>query len=456
MPTETARNTWAELQELVQRGDAEALRQYLRELPPGEIARAISRLNGTDRSGLLTLLEPGEAADLIEQLSDTQAADLMEELSVSQAAAIVGEMVSDRKADILGELGKREAEAILTAMDPEGAKRARQLLSYAPDTAGGLMITEFLAFSDKLNVGDVLHDLHENAERYSDYAIQYTYVVSDFGALVGVVPLRDLVLSTNVTPLTSIMIKEPLKVRFDTRLDELEQLFDRYTFLGIPVTDLEGQLIGVVQRAHVEKAVSERADRTFLRFSGIIGGDEFRSMPLRTRSFRRLSWLSLNILLNLISASVVAIYQDTLVAVIALAPFLPIISDMSGCSGNQAVAVSIRELTLGLIRPRDLARVFFKEVQVGILNGIALGLLICGVALLWKGNPYLGIVVGVALCLNTLLSVCLGGLIPMMLRLVRMDPALAAAPMLTTCTDMCGFFFVLSLATVWLPELTTG
>jgi magnesium transporter len=136
-----------------------------------------------------------------------------------------------------------------------------------------------------------------------------------------------------------------------------------------------------------------------------------------------------------------------------LAVFLPIISDMSGCSGNQSVAVSIRELTLGLVRPRDIMRVLVKEAAVGLVNGLVLGLLIASVAWLWQGNPWLGLVVGVALMLNTLLAVCLGGSIPLILKRYNMDPALASGPILTTVTDMCGFFFVLGLATLMLNYL---
>ena len=179
-------------------------------------------------------------------------------------------------------------------------------------------------------------------------------------------------------------------------------------------------------------------------------------MPLRLRSFRRLSWLSINIVLNVIAASVIALYQDTLASVIALAVFLPIISDMSGCSGNQAVAVSMRELALDLIRPWEFFRVLYKEALVGLINGVILGMLLGTIALLWKGNPVLGLVVGMALALNTIVAVCLGGTIPLLLRGIGQDPALASGPILTTITDMFGFFLVLSFASAVLPYLVGG
>ena len=149
----------------------------------------------------------------------------------------------------------------------------------------------------------------------------------------------------------------------------------------------------------------------------------------------------------------IAAYEDTLQAVIALAIFLPMVSDMSGCSGNQAVAVSIRELTLGIIRPKDFLRILKKEGLLGIINGVVLGIILGTIAAIWKDNAYLGLVVGSALALNTVLSVILGGLIPLVLKRFKADPALASSPILTTCTDMCGFFLVLNLASLALSKL---
>lgn len=191
-----------------------------------------------------------------------------------------------------------------------------------------------------------------------------------------------------------------------------------------------------------------------LRMQGIVGGDEIRNLPLLTRSGRRLSWLSINIVLNIFAASIIALYINTLYAVIALAVFLPIISDMSGCSGNQAVAVSMRELALGIVKPEEVRRVWLKEISVGLINGAALGLLLGLVAWAWRGNAYLGLVVGSALTLNTLIAVSLGGISSLVLKRNGVDSAVASGPILTTVTDMCGFFLVLSFAALMLSRLT--
>jgi magnesium transporter len=247
------------------------------------------------------------------------------------------------------------------------------------------------------------------------------------------------------------MVK-PMTVGVDTRLDELRDVFDEHPFLGVPVVDERGKLAGVVSRSAVDEAVLERAESESLRLQGIVS-EEVRSMPLIIRSRRRLAWLSANIVLNIIAASVISAYEATLAAVIAIAVFLPMVSDMSGCSGNQAVAVTMRELSLGLVRPVDAFRVWLKEASVGLINGIVLGILIGAVAWIWKGNIYLGIVIGLALSINTVIAVSIGGVVPLLLKRFGQDPAVASGPLLTTITDMAGFFLVLSLATMFMPLL---
>jgi magnesium transporter len=254
--------------------------------------------------------------------------------------------------------------------------------------------------------------------------------------------------------LKDIVITDSQTVTVNSSLDETIDLFNTYDFNAFPVVNNEKKLIGVLRRKHVMEAAIEHEAFSHLETQGIVGGDELRSMPVFLRSKRRLSWLSVNIVLNIIAASVIAYYQDTLSAVIALAVFLPMISDMSGCTGNQAVAVSMRELSLGLVRPSEVFRVWSQEIMVGLINGIAIGLLLGGAAWLWKGNIYFGLVVGGALALNTLVAVSLGGTIPLLLKKRNIDPALASGPILTTITDMIGFFMALAFASILLSKIS--
>ena len=445
---------WEDLQRRIEAGDAEQLLRCIDAMSPAETARAISRLGPAAQGQLFRLLAPADAAEIIGEITETQAADLIEELPPERAAAILGKLPSDHAVDVLGEMDEADAEAILGRMSPEDAEEARQLLTHPPDTAGGLMIAEYLAFREELTIGAVLGNLQRHREAYADYDVQYFYVTDGQRRLVGVLRMHDLLFPSRAAPLAEVMVRDPLRVRVDAPLEELQDFFEAHDLFGVPVVDGDDRLVGVVLPEAVAQARRKRTVRQVLGISGIVGGEEFRTMPLLNRAGRRLSWLSLNIGLNIVAAGVIAIYQDTLAAAITLAVFLPMVSDMSGCSGNQAVAVSLRELSLGLVRPQELLRVLGKEASLGILNGLALGTLLGGVALLWKGNPYLGVVVGGALAANTVVAVSLGGLLPLLLKRARMDPALVSGPLLTTVTDMCGFFFVLSFATSVLPRLS--
>jgi magnesium transporter len=418
-----------------------------------DAVHALAGLTDAQRAALLDLLPAEEAAEVIEQLPESQAIDALEAIDAGKAADIIEELPSDERVDFIQGLDTEDASAIIGQLESDVAEDVRRLAVYDEDTAGGLMLTEYLAFREDETVSAVLADLGANAEEYADYNIQYTYIVDGAGVLRGVVPIRRLLLASRSTLLRDLMIADPVSVADTMTVEDLASEFSDHPFIGLPVVDEGGRLVGVVEQRAVELAAAEESEAVYLQSQGIVGGEELRSMPLMLRSRRRLMWLSTNIVLNIIAASIIAMYQSTLEAVIALAVFLPIISDMSGCSGNQAVAVSMRELSLGVIRPKELLRVLLKESSLGLINGLALGVLIGMVAFIWKGNPYLGLVVGVALMANTIVAVCIGGCVPLLLKGLKFDPALASGPILTTITDMCGFLLVLSLAAAMMDQL---
>ncbi len=445
---------WQELLRLANLGNAEALAEFVFELTTSDQALALSRLDDQEEMQVLAALTTDDAAALIGNLPEAEAARMIGLLEAGLAAAIVSELPSDEQADLLGDLKPEQADAILAALPKLAADAAREMATYDDDVAGGLMVRELLQFTDQMTVREVIEQLSQRQEEYRDYDVQYAYVCDAQGRLIGVLPMRNLLFSKPATPLADLMIRDPLAVTATTTLDELIELFDSHKYLGVPVVDVSGVLKGVVHRQAVHREETRAAESDYLKSQGIVGGEELRNMPVWLRARRRLSWLSINIVLNIGAAAVIALYQDTLQSVIALAVFLPIISDMSGCSGNQAVAVSMREMSLGLLRPTEMFRVWIQEAGVGIINGAALGILIGLVALIFDGNPYLGLVVGLALFLNTFIAVSIGGIVPLVLKRFGVDPAVASGPLLTTVTDMCGFFLVLGLATLMLARLT--
>ncbi|TWT99703.1 Magnesium transporter MgtE [Botrimarina colliarenosi] len=431
---------------------AEAINLLLASLDARETARVVCELPTEQQADLLSRLTPEDAVGLLEDLPEVTAIEAVEALSAEDAAAIVHELPSDDQADLIGAMDATAAAAVLAELDEDEAERIAELAAYPEDTAGGLMATEVVALRDIATVETTLRRLRAGATRLRDLDVQYAYVVAKGRRLVGVLRLRDLLVAEEASRLADIMIADPLSISATMPLEELVAFFDEHAFIGVPVVDSEERLVGTVSRRAVDEASEEQASSDYRRSMGVVA-EELRSMPTLRRSRMRLAWLSVNIVLNVIAASVIAFYQDTLSQVIALAVFLPMISDMSGCSGNQSVAVSMRELSLGLLRPTEWLRVWSKEAGVGLINGLVLGGLLGTVAAFYAGNLWLGVVVGGALAVNTLVAVLLGGVIPLALKLAKVDPALASSPLLTTVTDMCGFFAALSLATLLLDKL---
>ncbi|MGY8687979.1 MAG: magnesium transporter [Verrucomicrobiales bacterium] len=455
MPEAAARELQEALVDSLKQQDSEAVLTLLSPLSIDDQRRAVDRLSAGQREALLALLPSIDAAELVEHLAEAQAVEVLEDLPADKAASILHELSEELGGDLLREMDAEDSAAILAEVeDAEEQLHLQERLAYAWDTAGGLMNSDIFSFHRGHTIRDVVHGLSEIAETEDEPDIQYVYVTDETDKLIGVLRLRDLVLRKSTLPIEEVMIPDPFNVSVHRSLEELDDIFEAKPYLGLPVVDEAGTLRGVISREDVQEALAERQKDSYLKSRGIVSGEELRSMPLRERCVRRFSWLAPNIVLNLIAASVIAAYEDTLQAVVALAIFLPVVSDMSGCSGNQAVAVSIRELTLGVLKPRDYMRVILKEGLLGFFNGVTLGIVLGIIVFLMKGNLYLSLVIGGALALNTIVSVLIGGLVPLVMKRFKVDPALASGPILTTCTDMFGFFLVLSLASMMLSRLT--
>ncbi len=447
-PTQTeSAELWQELEQRIDAGNIDELAAFVEALPAGEAGYAVARLDEPKQIQLLEMLPAELARWLIEHFADEQAARLIERVPTESAAAILDELESDDQADVLNELDEESAQAILSAMDPEEATDARKLVEYDPDTAGGIMVTEYLSYPSDQSVSEVIADLREYQEDYAEYLVQYVYVTDRAGVLVGVCRLQDLMLAPGRSQLGKMMIDQPmLAVQADVHLDELEDIFDHHDVYAVPVVDETGLLVGAVRRAAVREAIGERSDKAMLRSSGIIAGEEYRSMPAGLRAMRRLVFLVPNILLSVISISVIAAYEDIVQKVVALAIFLPMVAGLGGNAANQAIAVSMRELSLDIARPSDVKRVIYKELTVGLLTGLALGIIVWLVAWAWRGNFYLGIVVGGALPVSVVVASAFGGAVPLALKGLKVDPAMATGPVVSTTVDLCSFLATLMLA----------
>lgn len=421
-----------------------------------DAADVLQNLEAADVAAILVLLNPDHAADILEDFPDDLAADVLEEIQPVQAAEIVTEIMSDEEADILQEVSVDHQAAIIEHLNTEQAQIARELLAYPEDTAGGMMQKEFIAVPIQLTATEARRTLQQMAEDEEEfYPYSYIYAVDDDGGFQGVLSLRALLFAQPNTPLTQLVIEDARYLSPELPSDEVVKLFKRTDLLSLPVVDATGRLLGLVSQEDAQEYAKEETEEEFLRFTGIMGGEEVREMPLRQRAGRRLLWLMMKMVLNVIPASVVAAYTNT-PAFLLLAPILPIISDMGGSGGSQSIAVTIRELSLNRVRMSDYAWVMAKELGVGLINGVILGVLLgLGSYIATSGDPRsitLGLVVTVATTANLILAIVLGGLMPLVLRRLNVDPAAASGPLLTMITDTAGFFFVLALAALLIPS----
>ncbi len=444
-------NLTEDLEQAIAGKDKLKVENLFSSLAPLDAAQAVAQLSKKNQRQLFALLNAKQAAGVVEAMPSVERSTIIRGISQEKASGIMDAMESDECADLLLELPKDKREQLIQGMTPTGAQEVRELISYPENSAGSLMAKEYIAFDKSAKVSEVLKFLRNHSATFDQYSVSYVYVLNQDKQLIGVLRLRDLILKSLDASIEEIMIRNPISISVNAPVDEVKELFEQHHFLALPVVSANQRMAGIITADDVRKTTEKSNIETLLRFTGIGGGEELRTMPLFVRIRNRLSWLSLNIGLNVISASVIALFQDTLQEVIVMAVFLPIISDMSGCSGSQAMAVSIRELTLGRISFKDYRSILGKEIVMGLISGLILGLEIGLIAFLWKKMAILGVVVALALWANTLIAVAFGGILPVFLRKFRWDPAIASSPILTTVTDASGFFIALSLTSLFLP-----
>jgi magnesium transporter len=444
-----------QLRAVLARRDAEEVTSFMRALPPSDTALTVSNLSEEEQDVFWTLLIQGDekfAADLAEHFPDDYAGDLIEDLDPDSAAKLLDHFDSDEQVDILSRLDEDQSEDLLERMSPVEAEDVELRLRYGSFTAGGLMITEILKYPRDTAREFIVNDLQENYEKHRPYEHRYLFEVDAQGHLVGTIPMRKLVYSPKEWDRKELYADHIQAVPATMELDDLTALFDRADHSVMPIIDEEGRLIGAITRAIVQEAIAKRQEEQLMQFGGVISGEELRIMPFGGRCLKRLAFLLPSILLSYLAVSVIALYEPVIEQISALAVFLPMVANLSGAAGNQAVAVSMRELTLGLIDHRSFFRVFTKEVFVGMINGVAIGFILGGLTYLLRptANPLLPLVIGGSYACSSVLAVCLGGGLPLLMKWLRVDPAMLSSPVLTTLTDMTSFFLVLSLASTFL------
>lgn len=433
---------------LLAAGNPDAAAEYLRGLHSADAAEILAHLEPESQALLAPLFEPNELADFFEQMDEADAVDVASHLDLDAVADVLDEMEPDMAADLLAELEPDEATRVLEQMDEADA--VAPLMAYPEDSAGGIMNLPPPSLRRQMTVSEAYRYIKEHYHDANE--IFYLYVLDRYGRLIGVVNLRALILADQAQTIEEIMQRDVLSVRVDTDQERVANLFARYDLLAIPVVDMDNRLVGIVTIDDVVDVLEEEATEDIYRLAQISEDAEIFS-PL-TRALRnRLPWLYVNSVTALLAAAVVAMYEDTIAALALLAVFMPVVAGMGGNAGNQTMTIVVRSLALGEISVKDVWHVLLHELPLGLLKGFFLGLTMFVVAWLWKGNLILGLVFGLAMLINMVVATSAGVLVPIILKRIGVDPALASSVFVTTATDVAGFAAFLGLATVFLRFL---
>jgi magnesium transporter len=438
---------------LLRIGATANLLNLLQKQHPADLAQVFKELPERDREAAFSILAERHsrlAMEAVSELGPEAGAALLATRSAEEVAKLVQEIPSDDAAALVAHLPEELSAAVLDLMRPKESGVVENLLEYDDKTAGRIMNPNVFALREDLTVGEAITEMqiHRDVEM-----VFYLYVVDERRHLVGVVSLRRLLLVSPETPLKRIMTTDLITARVDTYQEEVARQVAAYNLLAIPVVDEENKLVGIITVDDVIDVIKEEATEDINRLAGV-AGDERAFTPAMESLRKRLPWLGVNLVTAFLAAAVVALFESTIDLFPVLAIFMPIVAGMGGNAGTQTLTVVVRGIALGELTWSNSRKALLKEIVVGIGNGVALGVVAALVVWATRGNPVLGVVLGLAMIINMFVAAAAGTLVPLGLRAANVDPALASSVFITTMTDVFGFFSFLGLATVFSQYLT--
>ncbi|UZP75455.1 magnesium transporter [Candidatus Paraluminiphilus aquimaris] len=415
---------------------------YLPDMSPGDIAYLISASPPATRHELWSLLDHEQEADVLNELPDDIRNHFLADLQPEAVAEIIVQLDDDDVADILHELPQAETDLILDSLTTDDRERFETALSYPDDVAGGLMSTDTLTIRPDLTMDVVLRYLrrHTRLPENTDSLI----VVSREDKYVGLLPVRTLLVSDPSASVREMMKTEREPLDAMTSADEVARRFERNDWISAPVVDPQGKLIGRITIDDVVDVIREQADHSLAVMAGLGDGDAFT--PVLQTAPQRAVWLAVNLLTAILAASVISLFQATIEKVVALAVLMPIVASMGGIAGTQSLTVLIRAMAMGQINDRTEIWLVRREILVSALNGLIWAFVMALVTTYWFDDSTLGLIIAFAIIVNLLTAGIAGASLPLLLERLKIDPALAGGVILTTVTDVVGFWAFLGLA----------
>ena len=439
--------TYDQILDYLENNRLEQLKEKVNQLHPADTAQIINELPDEYQTLTFKLLNNEIASDVLPDLYDEVREEILENIQQNRLVKIIDEMETDEATDIISELEEEVSKEVLEKIDEEESRTIKQLLRYDEESAGGLMQTEIIAVHKSKKRDELIEYIRGNYEEVEN--IHYVFVIDDENKLIGILDLTKLLLARPERMAEDIMDKDVISVRVDLDQEQVANIFRKYDIYTLPVVDAENHLLGRITVDDIIDVIDEEASEDAYKMVGLESEDRVFTSPFSSVR-KRLPWLTLNLFTALLVSSVVGIFEQTIARLSFLAVLMPIVAGLGGNSGIQTLTVITRGIALGELTIRNTYRAIYKEISVGLINGIIIGSCAMLIAYLLKGDIMLGVVLGSAMVCNMFIAGLVGSLIPVMMRMLKIDPALASSVIITMLTDIGGFASFLGLATVLL------
>ncbi|WGL17983.1 magnesium transporter [Microbulbifer bruguierae] len=439
-----AQNQLSELYAALDSGTGREVQRMLASLSPQSIAQLLESSPPRIRQVLWKLIDREVEGEVLQELADDVKAQILSTMDTEEMVAIMEGLDADDVADILQQLPERVMAEVLSAMSESDRQRVEGVLAYGEETAGGLMDTDIVSVRPNLTLDVVLRYLrrHEQLPESTDNL----FVVNRQDRFIGLLPLTKLLTTDPSVTVREVMVTDVEPIPADLPDNEVAQLFAKYDWITAPVVDEDRRLLGRITIDDVVDVIREDADHSLMSLAGLDEEEDTFAPIIRTAP-RRAIWLGINLLTALLASWVINLFQGTIDKVVALAVLMPIVASMGGVAGSQTLTVVIRGMALGQIGRSNLSWLLSRELGSGALNAILWSTVMGGIAALWFGDTRIALIIIAAMVINLITAALAGAILPVALRALRIDPALAGGVALTTVTDVVGFMSFLGLAT---------
>ncbi|GFZ77244.1 magnesium transporter MgtE [Compostibacillus humi] len=447
---EQYKEQWDKLDIALENENTDDFRQYFLEMHPYDQSVYFLEQPKEKRLLIYSFLSPGELAEVMINIELEDISPFITEMDPRMAAQILAEMPADDAVDILNELDKEKVVSYLTIMNEEAANEIKQLLHYEEKTAGSIMTTEYIAFYETQTVKEAMQQL--KVEAPDAETINYLYVLDNDKRLVGVLSIRDLIIAADDALLKEIMSEKLVTVSVARDQEEIAAMFMDYDLLALPVVDFQNHLLGIITVDDILDVMEEEANEDYSKLAAISETDRPSSSPFSAAK-SRLPWLIVLSFLGMLTASLIGKFEETLDQVAVLAIFIPLIAGMAGNTGTQALAVAVRGLATGDYGNLSKWTMIMREALTGLITGFVCGLVITGIIYFWKGDIFLGLLVGASIMASLVVATLAGSFVPLLMDRLNIDPAVASGPFITTINDIISIFIYFGMATAFMGYL---